>query len=1259
MRIEKLSFKNINSLEGHWSIDFTHEGLNTDGLFLITGATGSGKTTILDAICIALFGRTPRLSALTAGENGAITKGQKDCFCEVIFSVDGKCYRSKWSQRYKNPRKGHPATLDKPVRELSYYPSEELFAGNAKDLAAKVVEIIGMSYEQFSKSVMLAQGDFARFLKASDNDRAAILEQITGTNIYSDISKKIFERSKNEDKKLELMDVELNSMQLLGNEERLQAKMELQAGLDKEKALETEIKQGQALLQKASALKKAQEQALSLKQQHETLKNEELAFAPNLKELELQEKLTPLLGQYEVLTHSRKSLKETQDKLEHLEKDDLPKAQDTLELNKKLEQEKAVALLDAKGLDEKSAPIIDKARDHEKELSAVDESLKKQQELLKKSQDAFATLKKKQQSSGNLLKKKQKAQKDILNRIASIPNAQSLEAEISVIAHMFSELKQKKQQLLDRNAALEKVQKALKSVDSKAKKAKSAHEKSLADLEKIDAQYLLAKANLDQNLGSLDEEQMGKIMLSENALLSEFDHFENDVDVLKSSQEEYEKLKLELEKNKKKQEKLAKEITNDERNLKALEDSANNAKIALDSLYDLQKAFYLSKKLKPNEPCPCCGSREHPLLPQDPVLDKKEAEYKEKYEVASKTFDDAQRALLKKKEKFSKAQGKLDESTLNVESANKRLQDICSRLKNALCVLQDKFSLLQELDDSLSFDMSILQRTLNEKDAEGFYDAIVALELQVKAGNLAHQHKLKLIKEQKSALAELADKKMQLATNVSEEKLTLSKLELEAQNTQDSVKSAQDERNFAQNDYQGLKGELANKIASFDFATEDAIENTPQDVLDELNKLCESFKALSQDEARVKDEISRLETELTKLNEDLEAKQDEQELLDGEYKALERRQQNEVASLKALIGDKSATQFEKALKDKVEKARTLHEKALEAFNQSQNNLAALNSAIDENTQSIKKLKEDLEGKELSFKQDLEHLELKDEAEFKSHLMEESARKDLADKAKDLNNRRSSLDTLLEQNSKQLSELEPQVPKDIDEKALELALSQKEEDHKQVLKRNGSLAQALSDDDKRRAQKNEKLVQRELQDKCCSRWRALNEMAGSASGDKFKMFAQELTLKALIAEANAELKIFNERYILTQSTDPKEPLHFNVIDTWHDGHSRGVENLSGGESFIISLALALAISHMAHGRHSIETLFLDEGFGTLDPKSLDTALNALVQLNSRHSGLIGIISHIEQLRDSISAKIVVERRPDGFSKLSGPGCQGKG
>jgi exonuclease SbcC len=168
-----------------------------------------------------------------------------------------------------------------------------------------------------------------------------------------------------------------------------------------------------------------------------------------------------------------------------------------------------------------------------------------------------------------------------------------------------------------------------------------------------------------------------------------------------------------------------------------------------------------------------------------------------------------------------------------------------------------------------------------------------------------------------------------------------------------------------------------------------------------------------------------------------------------------------------------------------------------------------------------------------------------------------------------------------------------------------------------------------------------------------RWDLLDQLIGSADGKKFRVFAQGLTFDLMISHANRQLRKMNDRYILLR--DPKEPLALHVIDNYQAGESRSTRNLSGGESFLVSLALSLGLSAMASHHVRVDSLFLDEGFGTLDEEALDTALQTLAEL--RQDGkLIGIISHVPLLRDRIDVRIQVLPGPGGCSRLVGPGCQ---
>ena len=163
------------------------------------------------------------------------------------------------------------------------------------------------------------------------------------------------------------------------------------------------------------------------------------------------------------------------------------------------------------------------------------------------------------------------------------------------------------------------------------------------------------------------------------------------------------------------------------------------------------------------------------------------------------------------------------------------------------------------------------------------------------------------------------------------------------------------------------------------------------------------------------------------------------------------------------------------------------------------------------------------------------------------------------------------------------------------------------------------------------------------------WIKLNEMIGSASGDKFAKFAQGITLDQLIYLANKHLQILSPRYELQRSSDSSKLLEIEIIDGFQGDVVRPVSTLSGGESFIVSLSLALGLSALASQKISIDSLFLDEGFGTLDSDSLELALNALNQLQSSGK-MVGVISHVEVLKERIPLQIRVMPKGDGTSGL---------
>jgi exonuclease SbcC len=254
MKILAIRGKNLASLEGEFEIDFTAEPLKSAGIFVITGSTGSGKSTLLDALCLALFDDTPRINR--AAENNIqvpdvkdrtvnqkdsrniLRRGTADGYAEVDFvSLGGEIFRSRWSVRRSRMKTGG-ALQNTELRLLNLTANREE-QGRKTDLLARIAALTGLTFDQFTRAVLLAQGDFATFLRATQKEKAELLEKLTGTGIYSRISVAIYEKSKNAGQELNLLRERIRDVELLADED-----------------LEALSREKQTLTHEAEALKK-------------------------------------------------------------------------------------------------------------------------------------------------------------------------------------------------------------------------------------------------------------------------------------------------------------------------------------------------------------------------------------------------------------------------------------------------------------------------------------------------------------------------------------------------------------------------------------------------------------------------------------------------------------------------------------------------------------------------------------------------------------------------------------------------------------------------------------------------------------------------------------------------------------------------------------------------------------------------------------------------------------------------------------------
>jgi len=303
MKILNVRFRNLNSLYGTWTIDLTHESYLSDGIFAITGPTGSGKTTILDAICLALYGRTPRLPRVNAASNEIMSRMTGDCFAEVTFRTAGGRFTAHWSQH--RARRKADGNLLPAKHELSQADDGTVLASQIKEVGSLIEEKTGMTFERFTRSMLLAQGSFAAFLQASPNDRAPVLEQITGTEIYSDISKLVHEHSRAQRQELENLRAEARGVLMLTEEEVSQLQLQLRSSEEEREQKEQLLGQCTAEISWLTELSQLEQEAGELREAQQQLASERAAFEPKREQVKAAQAALGREGEYVRLQAAR------------------------------------------------------------------------------------------------------------------------------------------------------------------------------------------------------------------------------------------------------------------------------------------------------------------------------------------------------------------------------------------------------------------------------------------------------------------------------------------------------------------------------------------------------------------------------------------------------------------------------------------------------------------------------------------------------------------------------------------------------------------------------------------------------------------------------------------------------------------------------------------------------------------------------------------------------------------------------------------
>ena len=303
MRILDVRFKNLNSLAGEWQVDFTHPAYASDGIFAITGPTGAGKTTIMDAICLALYGSTPRLGKVTKSGNEIMSRQTGECFAEVTFETAKGRYRCHWSQH--RARKNPDGELQQARHEIADADSGRVLESKINQVGEFIDRVTGMDFGRFTRSMLLAQGGFAVFLQASPSERSPILEQITGTEIYSRISMHVHERRAAELEKCELMQAELKGIRVLGEEEEREQQDRLKEKQGQEAGLAEKMKELARALTWVEGMAALERELGELEKKQQAFEERRHGFAADAERLEKARKALGLEGDYRSITDLR------------------------------------------------------------------------------------------------------------------------------------------------------------------------------------------------------------------------------------------------------------------------------------------------------------------------------------------------------------------------------------------------------------------------------------------------------------------------------------------------------------------------------------------------------------------------------------------------------------------------------------------------------------------------------------------------------------------------------------------------------------------------------------------------------------------------------------------------------------------------------------------------------------------------------------------------------------------------------------------
>ena len=1235
MYIRKIIINNITSLKGEHVIDFTQEPLRSADLFAITGDTGAGKSTILDCICLALYNRAPRfalrernVSPVAAPDKGTAAKlhsydtrnvmrrGETEGSCAVEFITREGTFVATWSVRVKRT-----GTFDTVSRSLvQTEPKRKTY--DPRDVQDEILRLVGLDYEQFTRTVILAQNSFANFLRARRDEKSKLLEKITGTEIYNKISSVIYTQNQKAGEDFRLRQAEYQHY-------------------EKETLDETTLKET------GNRKNLAESQLKLLDQKTEYLKKQ-LAWYDTYEELEA--KAAAATEAYNKanranvdMTLKREKLQryddvaEIRDKVVSAQRDDIKIAetQNSLERLSKEKDEKARGKAAA-------SSALDEAK---KEFSKYDSSLRQQEPLFKKAHEILREIEiceSTRNEKAAELEQKRKEVAEIEKKIAENLKCQkAFEGQAENCKNAMQSLQSHQAMFEQYGSVLEKIRTygTLLSESENMKKRQSVINAELETLktalEKIDSETSAAmqqKESLEQGRTQLQNSVLG---VDNSMLQDDYNKAFTQKTSLQGAKRLWETLSAEYEDNERNESAISSvSITIEARKsqLRDLEMETTKCR----QIYEIHEKYFnmgqadnvkeLRRNLKEGEPCPVCGATHHPYHSET------EQRLNEVVSNAERSRDEARERYNASEEKFSNMKTMQSSDAEKYRSLLKKRDEIDARIKK----YRKEWELLYaQLDKTFS-------------DSSGKVDAaarrIIIIQLLENAEKAA-EYTRKRLDEYNKCHAEIE------RCTQSMEKISNTLAELQKKRSDMLMNKGVDEGNLA-TIAESINGNSDNAHEIYldleKFLTvadwRQLIRENPKLLRERISEFYNKWNECRENIKKIEESKGETENEVKMLRQSLQAASEAIHGLNAKIEEIDNMVSANKNSIYKMFGDESPIETEENLHKRMEAARKDVEEKTASLHDAEKALGTVNAQHRQLSEELRKLEEEklrtsteIDTWISAFNQNHSSVRFNELAEiFNSSYDWNSMRTEL----KKVENEFSLACDRMEAAQAQLNawQSRPEHPDRTFEtrRSISSDIETTRQKREQVQKELDDIKIGLSRHEEGTKKMREMKPGLDELEKNSREWAKLNDLIGSANGMAFSRVAQNSTLRLLVDHANSQLALFSPRYRLRKAEDS---LDLEITDRYMSDESRPVSSLSGGETFVVSLALALGLSSLSNGRLSIGSLFIDEGFGNLDNESLDMVIHALGSLNAQ-GRKVGIISHTQQIRDNIFPQIQV-------------------